>query len=311
MKNKVKRTLHDICFFSILTFGSISAVSAATAQLIFQADTSESFAHSMAYDASTNRMYVGFANVFRAYDLDGTPSGDFRPFPGASSDEQGLHFLRSPLNLGGSNLSSGSLIAINGDDPSGVTIYSVDKNDGAISKQLDVTPLSDPIINIDHLSGRAYGIAHHPSRNTLFSIDWLAESIVEIDPLTGNAINAFIEPGFVFSDGDIAVHPITGNLFAVTSLGMIGEFSPDGRLLQQLNTSGTNSELGISLFPGAIAFDSTGERLWLLDGFFNNVYEVTGVSSVPIPASVYMFFSAIVFLFGIGKRKLFLSSRHR
>ena len=185
--------------------------------------------------------------------LAGDPIGSV-PRPGESANDVDVEFAPVSFALGGTTLSTGTLLFINGESGP-AEIYAVDKATGSVLDTLATD------FGVSHVVGGAF----HPIRNTFFlvqdNVPGPADEnrIAEVDPVSGDTLQTFqIGDAFNVSYGDLDVSDVTGNLFVVSSAeSAVAEFTPDGRFVQEHALPA-----GVSGLSG-IALDCATQEAWV------------------------------------------------
>ncbi|MEK7848442.1 MAG: hypothetical protein AAB270_05920, partial [Chloroflexota bacterium] len=170
----------------------------------------------------------------------------------------GLDFLGEPVTVqdpvrGAVAVPAGSLMVVNGaDNPD--RLYYLDPA-GAGTILADV-PLAGGI-PLDEQG--AVGVAYHPTRHSLFILRGNDDLITEINPATGAALKSF-HSGFGVGEGDIAVHPSTGDLFLGGNGSRLVHLDPQsGRVLGTYDPIG-NAQWGtVDLRQQGVNFQGSSE----------------------------------------------------
>ena len=165
----------------------------------------------IATDYERNRIVTQVRNdlvdglpVFRIRNRSGAEIGDPVVQPGPAVEYSGIDVTPVPLNIGGTEVSAGSLVFLNA-EASPVTLYGIDLESGEVLASVEL-----PDVAIDQP-----GMAVHPGRGTVFSI--ARNGIIsEINATDGSRINSFTvwpsgTPFFFMGWGGIDV-TASGNL---------------------------------------------------------------------------------------------------
>ena len=164
--------------------------------------------------------------------------------PGASSANFDLEVTPVPITIGTVTVPAGSLLVINSDN-NPKTIYVLDKSTGNV--------LASRVLTV---GGKPVGASFHPSRNSLYVVEFDTDLVREINLVTGAVLQSFAvrptgSPVFEVSYGDIAVNPLTGNLsIASDTQNSIRELTPTGQFVRDLPLSGISKLSGLAIDPG-------------------------------------------------------------
>ena len=195
-----------------------------------------------------------------------TSGGEFVgtiPRPGVVGNDFDMDVVEETFPLGQNPpLPEGSILVINGEQ-SPADVFGIDRQGGVLAQI--------------QLPGLLVGGSYHNDRDTLFVVDWGADVIRELDPVSGSVFREFpVEPaGSPLYDvfyGDVAVHPTSGNVFVVTDVQSEGrdyvrEFTPTGAFVRDYEVT----SLGVSQMTG-IDFDVLTGEAWIstrTGGVFN------------------------------------------
>jgi hypothetical protein len=244
--------------------------------------------HGLAYDGATDRLYtlqrgsLTTEPLLRAYQLDGTPDGAAIELveTSGSMTKTGLHFIRAATTIGGQPVAVGSLILLR----DGV-LYVLDKTDGSVEASEVVNPSFDTGgLCQNPLNGGGKGLGYS-TRNSVFMTTSSCCNCPGVAEFNSSQVTGFIPVPVPASGGagDAKEHPTTGHIWVANAPGaiLLSVFSQNRSLLQEFRVLDTDTLVGV--FTARMAFDSTGDRLWLLDG--GDVYLLGSVPTVdPIPA---------------------------
>jgi len=274
----------------------------------------------LAFDPSTELLYVadGLAQL-RAYTLDGTQVQGPDPLPGdGRAGELGLQIVREATSIGGVAVPAGTLTFIQAGRPeppsaNETTLYALDKTTGlqtatqVLITGLQTPPPADCVI----LKDRAKGLGFSTHSNLFVSFDITCSVVAEID--NGVVAGFFKIPPIAGSSGGggLKVHPLTGNVWVggafVGGANNLAEFSQEGALLRQYLVLDANTGVPVSI--RRLAFDATGQRLFLLQFLPAAVYLVAGPPVEAIPGLGPWGYLAL--LFGLGTIAPILGRRGR
>ena len=179
--------------------------------------------------------------------------------PGGGSSSFDLDFLPVPVNVGGTVVPAGTLLAANG----GNELHAINKDTGAVLATRTMSGI-----------GGTVGMTYHAGRNSVFVVNFSSDMITEVNPETGVPINPgtgintfsvrppgaplFSGVGFDVFFGDLDVDEATGNLLVVgTSQNAIRELSPTGVFIRDIDVTGLASSMG------GIAIDNANREAWV------------------------------------------------
>ena len=253
----------------------------------------------LAYDAATNRLYtVERATTLidpqlRAYELDGTlvPGSPHELVETAGSQmKMGLHFLRGGESIGGQAMSSGTLTYLRGSTAvhNFVTLYALDKTDGSVIASEVVNPdfetgglCDSPLVSGGKGLGYSTRLGRFMSTHSLNNCSGFALFI-------GGQVTGFVEISLPGSGGagDVKEHPLSGNIWVANApdADSLTVFSQAGVPLQEFDVIDADT-LSAVITIKRIAFDASGDRLWLIrsDG---DVYQIDAPAvSAPVPVA--------------------------
>lgn len=252
---------------------------------LFATTTTQS--NGLAYDGAADHLYIAEPATSTAppklwvYDLDGfLVIGDI-DLPGSGSQRQlGLHVLRAPANVGGETFAAGTLLFLRGgSNLVETTLYALDKSTGLpFASTVLATGLETPT-GCEVLNRRGTGLGYATQSNLFLSADPVCGVIGEV---SDGMVTGFFERGVSGSQsvGDVKEHPLTGHLWVggpapgADNPVQLTEHADSGVLLQEFEViDEQNPEQAVVI--ARIAFDTDGQRLWLLttDG---DVYQVSG-----------------------------------
>lgn len=211
--------------------------------------------------------YASFASTIQRHSRTGELLGSL-PLSGAPSDDIDLEFTAAPLNLGGTALPANTLLVINGETSQEARALDADGN-----------LIAGPVTLAG--SGQIVGGAHSPARDSLFTLRWNTDTIIEHNPVTGALLNSFsILPYDIFF-GDMDILLASGNIYLVSSFrNSIREITPTGQFVRDIDLLA----LGIPTV-GGIAFDDARGEAWLTSSN-GNLYHLTGFDAIPTPGAL-------------------------
>lgn len=211
--------------------------------------------------------YASFASTIQRHSRSGELLGSL-PLSGAPSNDIDLEFTAAPLNLGGTSLPANTLLVINGE-----TTQEARALDAAGNL------LAGPVTLAG--SGQIVGGAHSPARDSLFTLRWNTDTIIEQSPATGQLLNSFsILPYDIFF-GDMDILLASGNIYLVSSFrNFIREMTPTGQVVRDIDLAAFN----IPTVAG-IAFDDARGEAWLTSSN-GNLYRLTGFDAIPAPGAL-------------------------
>jgi len=245
--------------------------------------------NSVAYDPLTGSVYAyaNFAASINQY----TPGGSFLgslPRPGVSSNDFDMDFAPVSLTVGGSSVPANSLLVVNGEQ-NPPTLFAVNKTTGAT--------LGTQIIST---ASSLVGGSYSAPRGSYFVVDYVSETISEINAANGSLLSSFVNPaGFDTFYGDIEVSQTTGNLYLVSDQqNLIRVLTPAGALVADINVGA----LGVSGMSGIALDDATGEAY--LSSTNGTVYRLANVAvAVPEPGTLALALVAGLPLAGLVIRR--------
>jgi hypothetical protein len=261
--------------------------------------------HGLAYDAATGRLFTVerattlAAPQLRAYTLNGTLVSGPHALSGTTGalTAMGLHFLRGNTSIGGQAVPAGTLVYLRD-----ATLYALDKTDGSVmaSEAVDINfdtggLCTKPLGGAGKGLGYSTRLGRFLSTNSCCNCSGVAEFIA-------GGVTGFIPvpvPGSSGAGG-VKEHPASGNIWVgnAPDINSLSEFSQQRVLLRQFEVfeAGTLGLVAIM----RLAFDATGQRLWLL-GFDGVVYQINGQdisSAVPVLGPEGIF--ALALLLGLS-----------
>lgn len=222
---------------------------------------------SIARDPGSGNLYVhdDFADSIYVFDPSGQRTGAVLTRPGRSSNDIDLDVLTVGATIGSTQVPAGTLLVDNG-EAAPMTLFAID-------------PIEDVVLDsvVMQVAGNPVGGAYHPIRGTFFSVSWNNDLIYEVDAGTGEVLTSFpvVEAGSPAWDmfyGDLDVHPVTGELYLVSSNETsLRVMSPTGVWIRDVDwgPSGATSISGI-------AIDPDGPTAWL-SSTNGTVYQVGGI----------------------------------
>lgn len=207
----------------------------------------------VAFDDVTGNIFVydDFATEIHEYTQAGVEVLPTIPTPGGTANDYDLEFLPYSTAVGPSDVPGNTLLVLNG-EISPRTAYAVNKDDGTVLDSLQTT-LTNPV-----------GGSFHPERQTLFAVDWVDDTVTELELSTGAVIANFPmgpvgAPAFDMYYGDVEVAPTSGNLILVSSAeASVRIMSPTGVLITDIPVA----QLGITGMSG-IAIDQSTGAAWI------------------------------------------------
>ncbi len=206
----------------------------------------------LALDPASGNVFVRLAGQILEFQPGGTPVPPGIDSPGVDAGSFDLDFLAEAVNLGGTTVAAGSLLAANGDDAPG-RIYALNKDTGAVLASVD--PAVSGIV----------GGSYHAGRDTLFVLS-SSGVVAEILPASGAVVSSFLASpaglaAFDAAQGDVEVDQATGNLLVVGSgQSVIRELTPTGVFLRDISVG--------AMVAGGVTGIATGDALrqaWLID----------------------------------------------
>ncbi len=212
-----------------------------------------------AFDPTSNNVlvYPDFDTSIYTFTAAGREVLPRIPRPGASSANFDLEITSSPITIGTVSVPVGSLLVINSDN-NPKTIYALDKNTGNVLASRALT-----------LGGKPVGASFHPSRNSLYLVEFDTDLVREVNLVTGAVMQSFAvrpsgSPAFEVNYGDIAVNPSTGNLLiASDTQNSIRELTPTGQFVRDVPLNGISKLSGLanrSRHWPFVGFDNNGSR---------------------------------------------------
>ena len=211
------------------------------------------FANSLvaiAVDQNSGNLFVltEFGAEIQELAPDGTVLNSFAR-PGNNSNDFDLDVALSDMNIGGTMVPPGTLLAFNGDD-SPERLYAMDPANGAV---LASVALDSPSL---------VGGAHINQTNDVATVQFTsADQIIRHDALTGQSNGSFL-PGpqpFDIFYGDVDAAAATNNLFLVSSSQQVlRELTETGLCVRDVLVD----DLGISGMSGVAVDDATG-LVWI------------------------------------------------
>jgi hypothetical protein len=192
--------------------------------------------------------------IYRINAATGAQLGSFA-IPGQNSGSLGLDITPVGLSMhdatSNTNIAipAGSLIVFNGVfNPD--RVYALNPTTGTILATLVLTG------NFDIVGGAV------TSTGRMFVLDSIANTVREINPLTGADISAVVggfAAGMDITSGDIAIHPSTGNIWIASAAATtLREYTVAGVFVRSIDVTvqGVSTELtGLTFRPVASDFD--------------------------------------------------------
>jgi hypothetical protein len=252
----------------------------------------------LAYEAATNRLYtIERADTLtdpqlRAYTLDGNlvPGGPHELVETVGSQtKMGLHFLRGGASIGGQAVSSGTLTYLRGSTAVNpvVTLYALDETDGSVIASEVVNPDFDtgglcqsPLVSGGKGLGYSTRLGRFMSTHSLNNCSGYALFM-------GGQVTGFVPISLPGSGGagDVKEHPLSGNIWVANApdADSLTVFSPAGVPLQEFDIIDADTLSAVTSIM-RIAFDASGDRLWLIRSN-GDVYQIDAASVfAPVPA---------------------------
>jgi hypothetical protein len=271
--------------------------------------------HGLAYDAAANRLYTVerattlVAPQLRAYALDGTLVSGPHALSATTGalTRMGLHFIRAATSIGGQAVSAGSLIYLRD-----ATLYVLDKTDGSVTASEVVDPDFDtgglctsPLAGGGKGLGYSTALGRFMSTNSCCNCSGVAEFI-------GGQVTGFIAtpvPGTAGSGG-VKEQPGSGNIWVGSSpsIASLSVFSQQRALIAEYNVvdADTLGPVGVM----RLAFDATGDTLWLLSSANGDIYQAD-VSSLPEPVPTLGAWGLLLLVLALGVGALRFARRER
>ena len=152
---------------------SNAAIVAAPANLVtFNSSLS---AVGLAFDHVTGHLFVAHTpGTIHEFQSDGNQVLPTIPMPGGGSSSFDLDFLPVPVNVGGTVVPAGTLLAANG----GNELHAINKDTGAVLATRTMSGI-----------GGTVGMTYHAGRNSVFVVNFSSDMITEVNPETGVPIN--------------------------------------------------------------------------------------------------------------------------
>ena len=206
----------------------------------------------IALDPVSGNLFVRQSGQLRELTPAGSPVLPDISAPGADGSNFDLDHLSEPLNLGGTPIAAGALLAMDGNRTPN-RIHALDKDTGGVLASVDLS-----------LTGIVGG-SYHAGRDTFFVLT-AAGLVAEIQPASGTTLASFPasppgSPAFGTAFGDVEVDQTTGNVLIVGSgQGVIREMTPGGVFLRDINVA----PLVVGGVAG-IALDDAQRQAWVLD----------------------------------------------
>ena len=204
----------------------------------------------IAVDQNSGNLFVltEFGPDIQELAPDGTVLNSFAR-PGNNSNDFDLDFALSDMNIGGTMVPAGTLLAFNGDD-SPERLYAMNPATGSV---LASVALDSPSL---------VGGAHIFQTNDVATVQFTsADQIIRHDALTGQSNGSFL-PGpqpFDIFYGDVDAAAATNNLFLVSSSQQVlRELTETGLCVRDVLVD----DLGISGMSGVAVDDATG-LVWI------------------------------------------------
>lgn len=207
-------------------------------------------------DASTNLfVYRDRTTSIRVFTKAGSEVTPSVPLPGTPSNEIDFDFLTVPTTIDGAAIPANTLLVHNGEVDPG-TLYAVDQATGATLASLEMPVAGNPV-----------GGSFHPGRKSFFSVNYVDDTITEVDLETGVELGSFSAnppgaPFFTVFFGDIEVEPSTGYLLVVSSTSDdLRILTPTGELVRDVPIRGV-----VDSYITGIAWDSATSTAWFSTG---------------------------------------------
>jgi hypothetical protein len=245
----------------------------------------------VAYNAAANEMLVvsvGTALIYRLNPTTGAQIGTF-PVPVSNSNNIGLDItpvaftLRDTGSATDVPIPAGSLIVFNG-GPNPDRIVAMNPTTGAILASLGIAD------NFNIVGGAV------TSTGRVFVLDPTANTVREINPLTGAEIGVGFAAGMDIAAGDIAIHPTTGNIWiASNAQTTLREYTVAGVLIRSIDVTpqSVSTELtGLAFRPitGDVEVLASSARgvIYILPDPLVSIASVAGVagSTVTVPINI-------------------------
>ncbi len=289
-----RRTLVRLGVATMLALATTGARPAAAIELVGSFNPGIGGLSAVAYDDVSGNVFVYpiFGSEISEYTPDGTLV-DTIPVPGDVSDEIDLDFATSPVDVAGTIVPTNTLLVLN-DEAGDGAFFALDKNDGSIlaSTTYPAAP-----------GGQSVGASFLDSSNSLFTVDWIQDTVVEIDTFDGSALSSFsVVPGgappFDIFFGDLDVSQADDRLLLVSSTqNILRVLESDGSLVVDVDYG----VLGVSGLSGAAFDDATGElRVSSTTGL---VFQLADVfNPIPEPSTALLTAAGLCVLAGRGRR---------
>ena len=209
----------------------------------------------LGFDPVSDLIYVHaeFDSDIHIYSRSGVLKGTV-PDPGDRGNDSDIEFADEAININGTLVPANSLLAIE-NDSSPPRLIAANKSTGTV--------LATTVMDLRAI-GQLTGGAFHHDRNTFFVIDWLSDSVHEVNPSTGVIVNTFdvnnigpVSWDAFFSDLDVSRE--TGYLYLVSdSQNTIRVVTATGVWVEDIDVD----PLGVSQMSG-IGFDDVRGELWI------------------------------------------------
>jgi hypothetical protein len=283
---------------------------------IFENDAEEE--HGIAYDAATDRLYTiqrastVVAPQLRAYTLDGTLVSGPHLLTGTTGSltRMGIHFIREATTIGLTAIPAGTLIYLRDG-----TLYALDKTDGSVIASEVVGPDFDTGgLCKSPLAGGGKGLGYSTSMDRFLTTSSCC-NCAGIAVFSNSQTTGFFPLSVPGSGGagDVKERPITGNLWVGNAPGIfsLSVLSHAGVLLREFLVLDASTLAGVGIMR--IAFDTTGDRLWIASATNGQIYQLDMASVPQVPALSLWAWCALVLVLGcsalyLGRRERFRSA---
>ncbi len=277
-----------VAFVSLALATRVTAQQNIFAEKLFATDAGER--QGLAYDPDTDHLYTlerattRVAPLLRAYTLEGflLSGPDTLDNTAGARTKLGLHFIRESATVGGQAVPSGSLLLLRD-----AVLYVLDKSDGsvialeALNADFDTGGLC-----VSPLAGGGKGLGYSTNLNRFFSTNSCCNCTGVAEFVDGQ-VTGYIPisvPG-TSGGGDVKEHPLSGQLWVGNAPGInsLSVLSQTGALIAEYTL--LDAQTGSSFGVMRLAFDSTGDRLWVL-GADGSVYQVRIQDVTSVPESI-------------------------
>lgn len=267
-------------------------------------DTAAGERQGLAYEPATDRLYTIerattlVAPQLRAYTLAGSLVSGPHLLDETSGGltQMGLHFLRADASFAGGTASAGSLVYLRDG-----TLYTLDKSDGSVIDEEVVDPDFDTGgLCTSPLAGGGKGLGYSTQLQVFLSTNSCCNCAGVVELIDG-AVTGFIPitvPGTA-GGGGVEEHPTAGSLWvahAPVSNG-ISVFSSQRVLLREFEVVDDDTLDAVTVMR--LAFDATGDTLWLL-GFDGAVYAIDTADASPASVPALGPAAALLLLLALG-----------